>query len=110
MQKFTVSQEEIFFGIVAGDGTRTSIIRKQPSRAELKQLWQEYHDLFAGQCECGATNYIYSHIITRRRIFRGVKTSVVAYICPECGRRSTLGANYQKAQKRVEVLDRLAHD
>ena len=78
MKKFTVSEEEIFFGIVAGDGTRTSIIRKQPSRAELEQLWQEYHDLFAGQCECGATNYIYSHIITRRRIFRCVKTSVVA--------------------------------
>ena len=110
MQKITVSQEEIFFGIVAGNGTRTSIIRKQPSRSELEQRWQEYHDLFAGQCECGATNYIYSHIITRRRIFRGVKTSVVAYICPECGRRSNLGANYQKAQKRVEVLDRLAHD
>ena len=104
MSKSTLSEGEIFFGIVENDGTRSSLIKRQPTQAELESLWNSYPELFSGTCECGAKNYIFAHTIRTHRILNRVEESAVTFICPECGKRVTLGANYQLSQMRMNVL------
>ena len=109
MSKSTLSEEEIFFGIVENDGTRSSLIRQQPTLQELEVLWETHPDLFSGTCECGHKNYIYGHTITVcDGNPRQVATSYVSYYCPSCGQRCTKGANYFRAQERIVVLNELA--
>ena len=111
MCKSTLKEEDIFFGIVENDGTRSSIIKRQPTLQELEVLWRERPDLFAGTCECGRRNYIYGHTITvQEGNPNTVAASYVNYLCPFCGKHSTKGANYYRAQERISVLNKLEED
>ena len=101
----TLKKGEIFFGIVKEDGSRSSIVKKQPTESELKTLAGKYPELFACTLECGHTSFLYSHIIKTSGTI--VTRSTLHFICPDCGKRLTLGANYQKSQMRVNVINGL---
>lgn len=101
-----LKEGEIFFGIIEKDGSRSSIVKKQPTESELKTLWEKYPELFSHTCECGKKCYIYSHILEVKG--KKVTRSSVSTICPDCGKRITLGANYQLAQMRIGVINQLA--
>lgn len=82
------------------------MLRRQLTKAELETLWAEYPSLFTHPCSCGAMSYNYSHVVrTREAEPNVVKSSIVSYICPECGCRKHLGANYHFSQLRNRTMN-----
>ena len=111
MSKSALNEGDIFFGIVWNDGKHSSIIKRQPTLQELEVLWKDRPDLFAGSCECGRRNYIYGHTITvQDGNPNTVAASYVNCFCPVCGKHSTKGANFFRAQERISVLNKLEED
>ena len=100
-----LKEEEIFFGIIDKKGNRSSIVNRQPTLAELQTLWERYPELFSHECECGQKCYIYGHILKTR--FRIASHSSVLLICPSCGKRIELSANFQMAQMRIGAINEM---
>lgn len=108
MYNSTLKNEEIFFGFVYTDGRRSSLVKRQPTLPELEMLWAKHPELFASNCECGEKRYVYSHIVEPLESDPGrVGRSYVQNICPHCGKRVSLGANYQVSQLRIESINAL---
>ena len=105
MSKLTLKDEEIFFGFIHADGSREGFIKNQPTVEQLQKVWELRPELFASTCECGETNFIFSHIVkVNALILTQVETSYVEFICPICGKRTKLGANCQLAHFRIDFL------
>lgn len=109
MSKLTLKDEEVFFGFIHADGSREGFIKNQPTVELLQKVWELRPELFAGTCECRETNFIFSHIVkVKAFITTQVETSYVEFICPVCGKRTKLGANYQLAQRRIDFLKKFS--
>lgn len=108
MYNSTIKSEEIFFGFVHGDGTRSSLVKRQPTHPELEKLWATHPELFGCNCMCGEKAYVYSHIVEPSESEPGrVGKSYVRIICPHCGSRTDLGANYMVSQLRIRAINTL---
>ena len=107
----TLREDEIFFGIVSHDAsTRSSLVKRQPTLAELEVLRKEHPFMFSHRCECGATAWLYSHVITTREDNPHMVASSLVYLhCPECGRRFSLGANYHLQHLALKEIERVTH-
>lgn len=109
MSKLTLKDEEIFFGFIHADGSREGFIKNQPTVEQLQKVWELSPELFAGTCGCGATNFVFGHVVKVNALIpTQVETSCVEFICPVCGKRTKLGANYQLAQFRIDFLKKFS--
>lgn len=108
MKQSFLKDEDIFFGFEFADSSREGFISVQPDVKTLLELSGKHPELFSGICpDCGSGSIIFSHKVRTDATHTSVAASTVEYCCPECGKRYSLGANYQLAQLRIDILKAL---